>query len=120
MQNGGGFVMQTPGEIHANTHQVHNARAWAKIEQDTRKYVMRARGDVFVYTGPLFDARPPTVGSGRVTVPSHLFKVVYDPSTEMSWAHLHANRAETEAAPPIRYTDFVKKTNLYLLHRTQR
>lgn len=98
--------------------QVHNAGAWSKIEQDTRKYVMRARGDVFVYTGPLFDAKPPTVGSGRVAVPSHLFKVVYDPNTGMSWAHLHANRADTQVGPPMRYVDFVQQTKLELLAPT--
>lgn len=95
--------------------QVHNAGAWAKIEQDTRKYVMRAQGDVFVYTGPLFGTKPPTVGSGRVAVPSHLFKVVYDPSTRMSWAHLHANRPDTQVGPPMRYVDFVQQTKLELL-----
>lgn len=30
----------------------HNGGAWAKIEQDTRHYVRRAKGDVFVITGP--------------------------------------------------------------------
>lgn len=32
----------------------HNGGAWAKIEQDTRHYVRRAKGDVFVITGPVF------------------------------------------------------------------
>ncbi len=32
----------------------HNGGAWNKIEQDTRHYVKRAKGDVFVITGPVF------------------------------------------------------------------
>ncbi|KAF1045581.1 MAG: Nuclease [Herbaspirillum frisingense] len=96
-------------------NQVHNAGAWSKIEQDTRRYAMRARGDVFVYTGPLFDARPSTVGRGHVAVPSHLFKLVYDASTGKSWAHVQANRADTRAGPPIGYADFVRRTGLQLL-----
>src|SRR5690606_28669710 len=56
----------------------HNGGAWAKVEADTRAYVMRARGDVFVITGPVFDAKPQRIGSGGVAVPSHLFKLVYD------------------------------------------
>src|SRR5690606_23983173 len=35
-------------------NQVQNAGAWSQIEQDTRKYIMRARGDVYVFTGPVY------------------------------------------------------------------
>lgn len=96
-------------------NQVHNAGAWSKLEQDTRKYVMRARGDVYVYTGPLFDAAPATVGRGHVRVPSYLFKLVYDPGTGKSWAHVQANRADSRAGPPLQYADFVQRTGLRLL-----
>lgn len=96
-------------------NQVHNAGAWSQIEQDTRKYAMRARGDVFVYTGPLFDARPATVGRGHVAVPHYLFKLVYDASTGKSWAHVQANRSDTRAGPPMQYADFVRRTGLHLL-----
>jgi len=30
---------------------INNRKTWAKIEKDTRKYVMRATGDVYVITG---------------------------------------------------------------------
>jgi endonuclease G len=95
--------------------QVHNAGVWARVEQDTRKYVMRAQGDVFIYTGPLFDARPSAVGRGHVLVPSHLFKLVYDSATGRKWAHVQANRADTLAGPPMRYADFVQRSGLQLL-----
>ena len=96
-------------------NQTHNAGAWSKVEQDTRKYVMRAAGDVFVYTGALFDGVLGTVGQGKVAVPSELFKLVYDATTGKAWAHVQANRAETRAGAPLRYADFVQHTGLHLL-----
>ena len=35
-----------------------NGGSWARIEQDTRKYVLRASGDVYVITGPVFVTCP--------------------------------------------------------------
>ena len=32
--------------------QAHNGGPWSKVEQDTRKYASRAKGAVFVITGP--------------------------------------------------------------------
>lgn len=60
---------------------VNNRKAWAGIEKATRKYVMRASGDVFVVTGPIFNARPDTIGANKVWIPNYLFKLVYDPAT---------------------------------------
>ncbi|MVW80124.1 DNA/RNA non-specific endonuclease [Bordetella sp. 02P26C-1] len=94
--------------------QTHNAGPWSKIEQDTRKFVERATGDVYIFTGPVYDERPKTIGSG-VAVPSHLFKLVYDEATGRAWVHWQANRAETKVGAPISYEEFVKRTGLRLL-----
>jgi len=40
---------------------INNHKTLAGIEKATRKYVMRAAGDVFVITGPV-DGTPPTIG----------------------------------------------------------
>src|SRR5690606_30740111 len=93
----------------------HNGGAWAKVEADTRAYVMRARGDVFVITGPVFDAKPQRIGSGGVAVPSHLFKLVYDPATGKSWAHWQQNSAAAKVGRPISYAELVQKTDMALL-----
>ena len=53
--------------------QTHNGGAWSQIEQDTRKYVMRASGDVYVFTGPVYADKPRTIGSG-VAVPAYIYK----------------------------------------------
>lgn len=44
-------------------NQKQNSDPWPKIEQDTRRYVMRAQGDVFVMTGPVFEPGSPSIGS---------------------------------------------------------
>jgi len=95
--------------------QRHNAGAWSKIESDTRKYVMRAKGDVFVFTGPVYDGKPTAIGAGRVSVPGHLFKLVHDATTGRSWVHWQENSPDAKAGPPIRYDEFVRRTGLRLL-----
>ncbi|KAG1319886.1 hypothetical protein G6F63_014520 [Rhizopus arrhizus] len=94
--------------------QIHNSGAWSRIEQDTRKYVMRAPGDVYIFTGPVYGDKPKTIGSG-VAVPSHLFKLVYDATTGRSWVHWQANSASTKEGPPLPDEEFVRRTGMRLL-----
>jgi endonuclease G len=90
----------------------NNRKAWAKIEKDTRKYVLRAQGDVYVITGPVFEAAPATIGSNRVWVPKHLFKLVYDPATNKAWAHWIDNQDVAKADEPISYKELVNRTGI--------
>lgn len=94
--------------------QKHNAGPWSRIEQDTRKYVLRAAGDVYVYTGPVYAAPPKRIGNG-VAVPETLFKVVYDATTHRAWVHWQANSPDTRAQAPISYAEFVRRTGMRLL-----
>ena len=94
----------------------NNRGVWAKVETDVRKYVLRARGDVFVYTGPLFlDSPVVTIGSGRVWVPSHLFKLVYDETTHRSWAYILPNTDDARLSAPVTYESFVRRTGYQFL-----
>ncbi|WP_249729191.1 DNA/RNA non-specific endonuclease [Acidovorax sp. CCYZU-2555] len=95
--------------------QIFNAGAWSEIEQHTRQYVLRAQADVYVFTGPVFAAQAPTIGPGKVQVPSHLFKLVYDPCSGKSWAHWMANEASTTALAPISYDELVRRTRIRFL-----
>jgi endonuclease G len=97
----------------------NNRKAWAKIEKDTRKYVLRAQGDVYVITGPVFDAAPSTIGSNRVWVPKHLFKLVYDPATNKAWAHWIDNQDVAKAGKPISYEELVKRTGVNFIPNYQ-
>ncbi len=94
---------------------INNRKTWAKIEKDTRKYVMRAAGDVYVITGPVYDVNPETIGAGRVWVPQHLFKLVYDPSSGRAWVHWLDNTDEARVGKPISYQELVQRAGMNFL-----
>lgn len=96
-------------------NQRHNAGAWSKIENDTRKYVSRAAGDVYIFTGPVYVNWASTIGAGKVAIPDYLYKVVYDATTKQSWVHWHEHSPDTQAGTPISYAEFVQRTGLHLL-----
>lgn len=90
----------------------NNRKTWASIEKATRKYVMRARGDVYVITGPVFESRVEMIGSSKVWVPTHLFKLVYDKSTNKAWAHWVENSNAAKIERPIDYAELVRRTGI--------
>jgi endonuclease G len=96
-------------------YPVNNRKSWASIEKATRKYVMRADGDVFVISGPVFDGTPPTIGVHKIWVPQHLFKLVYDPATNRAWAHWLDNTDEARVGKPISYEELVRRTGIEFL-----
>ena len=81
-----------------------NSGPWAKIEKDTRLYASRAKGDVFVITGPVFEAGATAIDASQVRVPSHLYKLVYGAQTGRAWAHWQANPDSTKAGELVRRT----------------
>lgn len=91
-----------------------NRKVWNKVEQDTRKYALRASGNVFVFSGPIFDSGHETVGQNKVWKPTRLFKLVYDEATGRAWAYVLPN-AESRIERPMDYATFVKTTGLNLL-----
>jgi endonuclease G len=93
----------------------HNSGAWAKIERDTRSYAARAKGDVYLITGPVFQQDPQTIGNGKVAVPEYIFKLVYDAQTKRAWAHWHRNQDDERGGRPISYDELVKRTGIEFL-----
>lgn len=89
----------------------NNRGAWAEVETSTRRYVSRAQGNVYVITGPVFSGPAKVIGSG-VRVPSHLFKLVYDPSTGKAWAHWSENNDSARIGRPISYEELVQRTGV--------
>lgn len=92
----------------------NNRKVWSKVESYTRKYVSRAEGDVFVFTGPLYGNNVRKIGANKVWVPDRLFKLVYDVNTQKAWAYILPN-APTEISKPVDYETFVKESGLPLL-----
>ncbi len=93
----------------------NNRRSWAGIEKATRKYAMRAKDGIYVISGPVFEQAPKTIGRGQVAVPRHLFKLVYDPSTQRAWAYWIENTNVARAGRPITYFELVKRTGTEFL-----
>ena len=94
---------------------VNNRKIWNKLESDVRKYVSRAGGNVYVYTGPLFQGNVIKLGKGEVWMPSHLFKVVYDEAKGQAWAWILPNSPDAVLGKPMPYSDFEKQTGLKLI-----
>lgn len=93
-----------------------NRGIWAKsVESATRKYVERAQGDVFVFTGPVFSKSPQTIGDGRVWVPSQVYKLVYDQAQNRAWAYWLDNTDDAKMSKPISYDELVKRTGIEFL-----
>jgi endonuclease G len=89
----------------------NNRGIWAKkVEQATRHYALRANGDIYVFTGSSGDAGH--IGTSRVTVPTHLFKLVYDPSRKKAWAYWIENTNAAEMSPPISYQELMTRTGI--------
>ena len=94
---------------------INNRNAWAKLEKDTRKYIKRASGDVYVITGPVFEPKSKTIGANHVWVPKYLYKLVYDPAANKVWAHWIENSDDAQIAEPISYQEVVKRTGIIFL-----
>lgn len=97
----------------------NNRKIWSKLEGDVRKYAKRANGNVFVYTGPLFESGAHTIGRNQVWVPSHLYKLVYDEQQQRAWAWVLPNDANATLGPPMSYGRFVERTGRNFLPQLQ-
>lgn len=89
----------------------NNQGIWAKrVEEPTRMYIKRAQGDVYVFTGSVGNAG--SIGKNKVTIPSHLYKLVYDPNKKLAWAYWVENTDEAQMTPPISYAELMQKTGI--------
>ena len=89
----------------------NNQGIWAKnVEEPTRLYVKRAAGDIYVFTGST--GNQGSIGRGQVTIPSHLYKLVYDPNKNLAWAYWIENTNEAQMSPPISYAELIGKTGI--------
>jgi endonuclease G len=89
----------------------NNQGIWAKnVEEPTRAYVKRSAGDIYVFTGSIGNSG--SLGRSRVTIPSHLYKLVYDSNKNTAWAYWIENTNEATMTPPIPYQELVQKTGI--------
>ena len=89
----------------------NNQGIWAKrVEEPTRMYIKRAQGDVYVFTGSVGNAG--SIGKSKVTIPTHLYKLVFDPNKKLAWAYWVENTDNAHMSAPISYADLVQKTGI--------
>lgn len=89
----------------------NNQGIWAKrVEEPTRMYIKRVQGDVYVFTGSVGHAG--SIGKGKVTIPSHLYKLVYDPAKKLAWAYWVENTDDAQMSAPISYAELIQRTGI--------
>ncbi|MES2585607.1 MAG: DNA/RNA non-specific endonuclease [Pseudomonadota bacterium] len=89
----------------------NNQGIWAKrVEEPTRMYIKRAQGNVYVFTGSVGYAG--SIGKSQVTIPSYLYKLIYDPNKNLAWAYWVENTNEAQMSAPISYAALIDKTGI--------
>lgn len=73
----------------------NNRHLWEGIESGTRNFTLK-NGEVYVITGPLFRGKTLQFLKNRVAIPTHLFKLVYDPVHKVGGVFLVENTNTTE------------------------
>lgn len=71
----------------------NNQILWAAIEGATR-HMTNQRGELYVMTGPIFEGEKIERINGRVFVPTHIYKAVYDPVKKEGAAWITPNTGE--------------------------
>jgi endonuclease G len=79
-----------------------NQGIWKNLEEKVRKWAI-TRGELYIYTGPIYDEPPDaleTIGDNEVAIPTHLYKIIYDPKRKEAIAFLMPNEElETKNMP---------------------
>lgn len=92
----------------------NNRKGWANIEKATRKFAMRAKGNVYVLTGPAYGKNPKRIGN-NVPVPDYIWKLVYDEDGKRAWAYWVPNEPVTGGVKPISYEELKMRLGFDLL-----
>lgn len=94
----------------------HNRGPWAKsVEQAVRKYVERAKGDVFVFTGPIYSGSEGALGKSKVKIPDSLYKFVYDREKHTAWGYILPNDAQSKVSGVYSYEEMVAAIGIHFL-----
>ena len=92
-------------------HPQNNRDGWNHLESYVRE-MAQARTDLYVITGPIYSCNPcKTIGVNKVQVPTHLYKIVYDPHQRVALSFIVPNQPFTilDAPKYITTVDAVEK-----------
>ena len=91
-------------QIHAN-----NAGVWAGLEGTARE-MANAEGELYVVSGPWFNSSK-IKKIGNVTVPSHIWKVMYSPAQRRAGAYIVVNE-DTKDYQTLTVSELEKKIGI--------
>jgi len=95
-----------------------NRAGWKGLEEEVRDWANEREG-LYVVTGTLFEGEYQTIGENKIGVPTHFYKIIYDPVEKAALAFLipHENFSKTNLSDFITSVDVVeKKTGLDFLN----
>jgi endonuclease G len=95
----------------------NNQNLWAGIEESIRK-LARLNGDLYVITGPIFESGSIQRINGRVLVPTHIFKVIYDPADHEAAAYIAPNMRGSEYET-VSIAELEKRTGINFFPRME-
>jgi len=100
-----------------------NRGIWSKLEARVRSWAID-RGEVYVISGPIFtkgaEHYNETIGPDHVAVPTHFYKIVYDPLRKEAIAFVlpnHESKAKDLPDYRVSIAAIEKKTGLDFLNR---
>lgn len=77
-----------------------NRGIWRMLEKRVRQWA-KQRGELYVITGPAYlGGRPKTLGNNGVAVPSHFYKIIFDPVRVEAIAFLLPNKRLPSSSLP--------------------
>jgi len=99
-----------------------NRGIWKDLEEKIRRWAI-SRGEVFIYTGPIYTRSPPdSIGRNKVAVPTHLYKIIYDPVRLEAIAFIMPNTNLQSADMPryiVTIREVEQKTGLNFLSKPE-
>lgn len=95
-----------------------NQGIWKNLEEHIRDWALD-RAELYIFTGPIYEGGiRETIGKNRVAVPTHLYKIVYDPNKAEAIAFIMPNeKLDSKDMPKYIVTirDVENKTSLDFL-----
>ena len=100
-----------------------NRGIWKDLEEKVREWAV-SRGQLYIYTGPIYEGGiNKTIGKNKVAVPSHFYKIVYDPAQVEAIAFIMPNQKLKTADMPnyiVTIRDVEAKTKLNFLSKLKK
>jgi endonuclease G len=101
----------------------NNEVIWRILEEKVRRWAIE-REEIYIFTGPIYaDKKKETIGDNEVAVPTHIYKIVYDPVGAEAIAFILPNKELDPKDLPsfiVTIRDVEDKTGLNFLSKVNK